>query len=674
MRVSHSSQVALAAAFALVFAAGTARAGNAIQMGAATLDRPTVITLGVRWALSGDDDFNASVAVRYRVAGTSAWRDALPLVRVRAELVTGAGSATPEFAGSIFDLAPATTYDIELTAHDPDGGDATTTLSATTRAVPASEPAHPHPVSVTSASELQHALDAAQPGDVITLAAGTYRGEFILSASGTATDPIVIRGVDRDAVILDGEDAGSNVLSVDGSYTHVERLTLQHDTRALRFHGSPATANVVRRVHARDVVLGFGSNPDQTDFYICDNVLEGRLTWPQVYSDDDGAHANDDGIHVEGDGHVVCHNSVSGFGDALKVETVGARADDFYGNDVNDAYDNAIELDQSQGNARAFRNRFTNCYMPISFQPIFGGPAYAIRNLVLNAVAEQVKIHNDTVGLVILNNTFMSSAYALQVEDDTAAHAITMKNNLWIGPATPQGGRAVNWDQPMDPTTLELDWNGWYPDGQFHFGFGAGGATYDDFAAVQAGGRYEAHGQRVDGAGLFADGRVTPASYTTAVEPFDGALASGSDAIDHGTALPNVTDGFTGAAPDLGAQEYGCASPRYGVRPEGVDERNEAVGCQPSGGSSSGGSSSGSTGGGSTGGGSTSAGSTSAGSTSTGSTSSAATSSGSSGGGTAGSGSSSGCGCAQTGAPSGADLFLLALSVLALAQTRRRAA
>jgi len=148
----------------------------------------------------------------------------------------------------------------------------------------------------------------------------------------------------------------------------------------------------------------------------------------------------------------------------MKVETVGARGDDFYGNDVNDAYDNAIELDQSQGNTRAFRNRFTNTYMPISFQPIFGGPSYAIRNVVINAAVEQLKLHNSTVGPVIMNNTFMSAAYApFQILDDTTVHAVTITNNLFVGPATPQGGRSVNWDQPMDPASDAIDWNGCTP-------------------------------------------------------------------------------------------------------------------------------------------------------------------------------------------------------------------
>ena len=557
-------------------APAVALADDVLHPGTPTMDRSTVITLGVRWPLTGDDNFNATVTVRYRT-GAGAFRDAMPLFRVHPELVAG-GGAVSEFAGSIFDLAPGTAYDIELTAHDPDGGDATTIVHATTRVVPATDPLHPRAVAVTSVASLQAALGAAKPGDVITLAPGTYAGEFTLDASGTADDPIVIRGADRDTVILDGGDAGGNVLAVEGSYTHVERVTLQHDNRALRFHGVGATNDVVRRVHARDVVLGFGSNPNQQDFYLCDNLLEGRLRWPQVYTDDQGAHANDDGMHVEGDGHVICHNTVTGFGDAMKVEQTLARAVDFYGNDVNGSYDNAVELDQSAGNSRCFRNRYVNTFMPISVQPIFGGPAYAIRNLVFNAAVEQVKLHNATVGVLVLNNSFVGAAYAFQVLDGTTPHDVVIENNIWVGPSPAPGGRTVNWDQPLDPPTYTVDSNGWFPDGAFHVGTGATGKNYASFAAVQAGGLYEAHG-RVLGASIFASGLVAPASYKTAVTPTDGTLAAGSDAIDHGAVLPNVTDGYQGAAPDLGAQETGCPVPIYGVRPEGVDESNEPVGC-----------------------------------------------------------------------------------------------
>ena len=74
-------------------------------LGHAQLDRPTLVTLGVQLLIPGDDNHDASVAVRYRPAGTSAWRQGLALFRVRPEVVTGR-TVPPQFAGSIFDLAP----------------------------------------------------------------------------------------------------------------------------------------------------------------------------------------------------------------------------------------------------------------------------------------------------------------------------------------------------------------------------------------------------------------------------------------------------------------------------------------------------------------------------------------------------------------------------------------
>ena len=49
-------------------------------------------------------------------------------------------------------------------------------------------------------------------------------------------------------------------------------------------------------------------------------------------------------------------------------------------------------------------------------------------------------------------------------------------------------------------------------------------------------------------------------------EDFDFRLKPGSAAVDRGVVLPNVTDGFTGPAPDLGALEIGQTPPHYGPR------------------------------------------------------------------------------------------------------------
>jgi hypothetical protein len=50
-------------------------------------------------------------------------------------------------------------------------------------------------------------------------------------------------------------------------------------------------------------------------------------------------------------------------------------------------------------------------------------------------------------------------------------------------------------------------------------------------------------------------------------EDFDFRLKPAAAAVDRGVALPNVTDGFAGRAPDLGALEVGQRPPHYGPRP-----------------------------------------------------------------------------------------------------------
>jgi hypothetical protein len=49
-------------------------------------------------------------------------------------------------------------------------------------------------------------------------------------------------------------------------------------------------------------------------------------------------------------------------------------------------------------------------------------------------------------------------------------------------------------------------------------------------------------------------------------DDYDFRLKPNSPAIDRGVALPNVTDGYSGKAPDLGAIELGQAASQYGPR------------------------------------------------------------------------------------------------------------
>ncbi|GAA1882388.1 right-handed parallel beta-helix repeat-containing protein [Lapillicoccus jejuensis] len=57
-------------------------------------------------------------------------------------------------------------------------------------------------VKVSTAAQLQSALDQAKPGDLIALAGGTYRGPFLVRSSGTAANPVVVKPAGTGAVVL----------------------------------------------------------------------------------------------------------------------------------------------------------------------------------------------------------------------------------------------------------------------------------------------------------------------------------------------------------------------------------------------------------------------------------------------------------------------------------------
>lgn len=544
------------------------------------IDPPTLHTLGVQVLIADDDNRDAIVTARVRPLGDNDWRDALPLLRVRPETV--APAVAEQFAGSVFDVEPATTYEVELHFQDPDGLDMTTVVQASTRRLPA-DPQNPVDVAVTDLASLQAALAAAQPGHVITLAPGTYAGNFLtINASGTEDDPIVIRGADPAAVILDGQGCmGCNILEVYGSHVHIERMTFTAGERAIRFQG-PTTGNAVRHVTVTDVVHAIAGNVGQSSFYICDNDLTGRLVWPWTFAPDATDHWDDRGVDVTGNGHVICHNRMRGFGDPVVNKQVLARAWDVYGNDIYDSYD-GTELDESEGNVRLFLNRWTNVMDPVSIQPSHGGPAYVLRNVVLNAPEEPIKLKSlggdqEPSGVLIYHNTFVNPNLALNLQTPITQHNFILANNLFVGPAQLAGARTVDWTAALDDGTF--NYNGYFPDGEFWFGVVDGmNQIYPDFASAMAGGAVESDGVLL-ARPIFVGDYVGPADPMAHQDPVDFELAITSNAIDRGLVLPGINRNAD--IPDLGARELGCPAPIYGPRPEGQDGVIARVDCSAS--------------------------------------------------------------------------------------------
>lgn len=570
-RGTHILQALTAIIFVTAMNFGAFAADN-IVVGNIRVDAPTICCLGFSVPVTGDDDYDAAATIEYRLAGTSSWSAGLPPLRVHPELTSGEtppsqyGLPVPErqFAGSLFKLEPNTSYDVRITVTDPDGGNRVQTVTATTRDLPRSNPVVPRIVPVSNTADLNGAISAALPGDVIELAPGDYSGPITISNDGTPENPIIVRGDSADLVTIDASGASYGV-TIWGDHVYLEQVTVSGSTWGARSYNTEGV--VIRNSRFLDVNRGiYAMTGTNRNFYICDNVLEGQHAWPNVSS----STWDDEGITISGQGHTVCHNTVSGFGDALGLAhdtNIPNIAIDFYGNDVLWTGDDGLELDFAHRNVRAFENRIVNAGMGVSLQPAWGGPVYITRNLFLNMAHSPYKLNNDPSGFFILHNTSARTlgdgnygAYAwpqlgyTQSDGDPAYAAnFQFKNNILVGSSNPA---QVTTDLILE----EIDYNGWSPDGTFRFW-----DSWVNFADLQSNSPYEANGRILDG-NTFATPLALPADYTTFWSDTDVTLGPNSLAVDGGQPLANINDSYAGTAPDLGAIERGDPMPSYGVR------------------------------------------------------------------------------------------------------------
>jgi MYXO-CTERM domain-containing protein len=571
--MTKARRVGIAAA-AVVFTLGPASvfAQNATTPGAITTPYPTTQGISIEWAITGDANNNGVVQVRYREAGATAWKTGLPLLRIPAgandtgSFGSGDGQWGNHHAGSLFDLDPGKTYEIELALSDPDGGSTTTTTTATTRPIPVAA-ASATTKTVTPAN-LTSALSAAAAGDILLLGAGSYPA-FTVSRDGTADKPIVIRGESADTVTI-----GGRVTMNDRKWVYLENVTVQGEVRM-----NGASNMVVRgckiRTTSGGITFEIGDDVPRNN-YIVDNDVVGGATWTDDQLGADGYNGGE-GIQLTGPGHVVCWNHVKGFRDNISLmeydEAYEQVSIDICNNDIEEATDDAIEADSAMGNVRVVRNRIRNCFDGCSSQPDLGGPTYYVRNVMYNVLYSPFKFHNGTVGDVVFHNTVVKCGDGWGCYAGEAWSRALVRNNLFIG-GTGGGtyggygngsGRVLDLGDADGTCSFDYDGLGSIDTGKFE---GKIGSTRFTSVATMQSSTTEVHGVAVD-MSIFASSPAFPANPYPAKPVVDLQLAAGSAAVDKGVVLAAINDDFAGAAPDLGAYEVGVAPPVYGPRPSG---------------------------------------------------------------------------------------------------------
>jgi|GEM_PF-168073 len=301
------------------------QAQNAVRAGRFHVEHPTLMNLGFEWAIEGDANRNATVAVQFRAAGESKWRDALPLVRIGGENVyrrrENLDYTVPHgFAGSILNLQPGTEYECQFVMSDPDGvaGQAAQNVKVKTRVEPqpykSGRVLHVYPPDYFGSREapsftglLQAYYGAglgdwsvvwerrAQPGDILLLHAGRYKterlnyvdpmmtpfdGSMLLTLKGTLEKPITIKAAGDGEVVIDG-DGNHRLFDVMASRYHIfDGLTFRNTDVAI-FAGQKEVLGAVGLTvtNCRFENVGFGvwtEYAGSSDFYIADNLFIGR--------------------------------------------------------------------------------------------------------------------------------------------------------------------------------------------------------------------------------------------------------------------------------------------------------------------------------------------------------------------------------------------------------------
>ncbi len=448
----------------------------------------------------------------------------------------------------------------------------------------------------------------------------TFEGTYYLTADGTAERPIVIKAAGDGEVIIDGRGAFNLINVKAADYNYFEGITFRNTDIAI-WAGTQFIAGskglTVKKSRFENVGIGIWSNwSGSSDFTILDNTFIGRndphhvIGWVgefwQQFGGVDGqtfppVMASYTAVRLYGPGHVVAYNHIQDFHDGIDVETYGNPdgshaiegpqyptrefwdrrpvAIDFYNNYLSNFHDNAIEIDGSLHNVRVMRNLLVNSAShPLSNQPTGGGPIYWIRNIVYHAPGGATRMTSGAPGVLYYNNSIFTESV------NGSSANMHWRNNVILG----QNYVPAIFTVTTNTGYSSSDFNGFRPNPgaeySFHWNAPAGAMTlidgvtqtaerhaYATLEAYAAATGNDRNSVLVDYSDFMNVTQLDAQDVATVQQVHDGRaqdyrLRRGSAAIDKGTPIPNVTDGFNGRAPDLGALEFGDDLPVYGPR------------------------------------------------------------------------------------------------------------
>ena len=531
----------------------------------------TFHNLSVYWSPIGGSSAK-KVLVAYKVVGSNQWKDGLsmkynPIANVGNNPITGKRYDKADYRGSIVYLTPNTNYDIKLTL---EGTNTSTIIQATTW------------------SEEFAIGDVRQPGDLTTRLSysslkGTPNGYILIDGTNNTIDiqdnsPQCIRLIDCEYVIIRGytlKNAAKNAIRLFNSHhIIIENCDIsnwgEEDVAGTGF-GKGYQAGVYA-----------GSN----DAYSCviqrNKIHHPRWdtnSWAELH-DPASDPNNNSNYHPDGPqgialgqcnigNNVIRYNEIWSdsehyFNDILGMWSNASYAgfpgpdSDIYGNYLANCFDDGIESEGSNTNVRIWNNYIEEVFLGIGNAATSIGPLYIYRNVTGRANSIPNSVYGQYGGFIkmgfansidwmtghmyIFNNTILQpnnhGTGGLGTSDGSnryIKHCET-RNNIFHVRSQTTNSIAIRSSGNIDNDFNYDLMNHPHPDNHENNGI-TGTPSYTHGAPV----------------------------FNRATKTGNFMLASNSLGYDAGVIIPNFSDIFNGAAPDMGAHEHDTEQIVYGV-------------------------------------------------------------------------------------------------------------
>jgi hypothetical protein len=511
----------------------------------------TFHSMGLYWSPAGGSA-TKDVQVRYRKQGSCSWREGLPM---KYQPIAGTSAdLDADYRGSIVNLTPGTTYEVELT------------LAGTQEK------------SVLTKSSWSETFPVGS-----TVKVASQSGSYSITQSGT---PSAYRLYDGTGAVIDANNGADQTLTIDASYVIVRGFTLKNATKwGIRITGG--TDIIIEGCEITNWgdtggSYGFGNNY-QGAVYSTEKSIERIIvqrckmhhprtdanSWSEQWT------STNPSMHPKGAQCIALANSRGNnvfrynecwsdathmFNDAFGY---GGNSDDYgfpgpdsdiYGNYVANAWDDCLEIEGGGRNVRVWNNYVEDCFIPYANAAVTIGPLYFFRNVsgrsdsspTSNGYGYWLKAGYAGSETHMKGYTYLLHNTVLQPNGEGAGGFGTTSSNRILKHVISRN----NLLHVRSGTTYCLSENSKNSnvDGDY------------DLCTAQYPSYYGSH--TIVGAPIYATGPTFDFGSKTG----SYQLSAQSPGYQAGEVLPNFSDGFSGKAPDVGAHQSGWSPLVYGVK------------------------------------------------------------------------------------------------------------